>query len=138
MTLFPHPFDPRTAVLITQWLFLALLSASVLGVALVDTGSLLRLGTIGGLALVVVTTVIVSITRPLLTPAQGLFYVVPALDCLAIAILRMRMARRRSRHCSRSSCRPRGWARAGGCGASTSPSHWVRSRSRAIWSARPP
>lgn len=89
MTLFPHPFDPRTAVLITQWLFLALLSASVLGVALVDTGSLLRLGTIGGLALVVVTTVIVSITRPLLTPAQGLFYVVPALDCLAIAILRI-------------------------------------------------
>ena len=89
INLFPHPFDPRTAVLITQWLFLALLVASLLGVALVDTDSLLRLGTIGGLALVVATTVIMSITRPLLTPTTVLFYVVPALDCLAIAILRI-------------------------------------------------
>ncbi len=88
MTLFPHPFDPRTAVLITQWLFLALLVVSLLGVALIDTERIITAGAVSGLALVLAMTVAMTIARPALTPTTALFYVVPALDCLAIAILR--------------------------------------------------
>ena len=89
MTLFPHPFDPRTAVLITQWLFLALLFVSLLGVALIDAERLVTVGAVAALSAVLAITVVMTIARPALTPATALFYVVPALDCLAIAILRV-------------------------------------------------
>jgi len=89
LTLFPHPFDPRTAVLITQWLFLALLVVSLLGVALIDAEGVVTLGALAGLVLILAITVVMTIARPALTPTTALFYVVPALDCLAIAILRV-------------------------------------------------
>ncbi len=89
MTLFPHPFDPRTAVIITQWLFLALLATSVLGVALVGADRPFTVGAAGGLSLALLVTVVLTIVRPSLTPSTALFYVIPALDCLAIAIHRV-------------------------------------------------
>ena|GEM_PF-5533931 len=89
MTLFPHPFDPRTAVLITQWLFMLMLGLSLLAVAIVDVTQLMTASASTGLALAVVTTAAMTIWRPALVPSRPLFYLVPIIDGLAIAVLRL-------------------------------------------------
>jgi signal transduction histidine kinase len=89
MTLFPHPFDPRTAILITQWLFLALLLVSELAVALVDGAQLATVGTLVGLGVALAITLVLTVWRPVLTPAAAFFYVVPSIDIIAIALLRL-------------------------------------------------